>query len=716
MDVRNQFFRTILPLCAAVFIAACGGGDASPSPPAPPVSPAPTPVPPEPPGTLIGAAGGTVLGPNGASVVIPAGALTTDTRILIEQSAAGAPALPGGFSAGGLTFAFTPHGTVFALPVTVTLPFDPATVTAGTTPALYKTTALNQWEHLTNAVFGASTVSATVTSFSFLAPVVPPLVASRPVFEWDVFTLQGADLRYVRSVDGISVEGPLFEYYNLGPAARDGFVLAYDGELALGPDNIATAQLIASPDGRDWWVGTEAPLGIVRVAPEIVGSSVSYKQTQSFIKRSSDATLEFTLREAFLETSDANGILGRQCPTANTQPGSLVCNLINASIFFDFYAFTVPAAPFDDFSYFDSLHGNAAITGIAGSWASRAVTTVPSSRPLWTVENFAFSIETLETHEEALITMQLAQPRSFPVDLSSVAIGQAFTLQFEVRVSAHNLAAGSVNGEGAEFETSARAYLRDPLEIGGTSFAFSGLQPIETVLPVVRPAEVPAVPAPCVPGPAPNPASGVLQFSAPDYIQLESQLEPEVTVTRTGGATGAVTATFTTTDGTATAGTDYSSLNTTVYFADGDTTERAIPIALIEDALHSEPDRTVNLTLSQPGGCAALGPQSTAVLTIHDDDPPPPPALFTVGGTVIGLGANRLVLENHRGLFLDVDANGPFTFSSLPSPTGAGYFVRVFNQPRNALGFQTQQCTVTNGVGVFGNTDVTSVLVTCVDL
>lgn len=41
-------------------------------------------------------------------------------------------------------FAFTPHGTRFAVPVTVRLPFDPGTVPAGSAPALYKTHAQNQ--------------------------------------------------------------------------------------------------------------------------------------------------------------------------------------------------------------------------------------------------------------------------------------------------------------------------------------------------------------------------------------------------------------------------------------------------------------------------------------------------------------------------------------------------------------------------------------------
>jgi hypothetical protein len=111
-----------------------------------------------------------------------------------------------------------------------------------------------------------------------------------------------------------------------------------------------------------------------------------------------------------------------------------------------------------------------------------------------------------------------------------------------------------------------------------------------------------------------------------------------------------------------------------------------------------------------------LGTQTNAVLTIRDDDVPPPPTLFTVGGTVTGLTGTGLVLENHIGLFLPIDADGPFTFSDIPSPSGTAYFVRVFNQPLNSSGVQTQACTVTNGSGTFGNANVTDVVVTCEDL
>src|SRR3954453_21732874 len=110
--------------CLLLALGACGGGGDDGATPAPSL-----------PQTGIGPAGGTVSGPSGSKVVIPGGALTANTQIEVALSGAGVAALPAGFNAIGQMFAFTPHGTAFAVPVTITLPFDPASVPAGGTPA-----------------------------------------------------------------------------------------------------------------------------------------------------------------------------------------------------------------------------------------------------------------------------------------------------------------------------------------------------------------------------------------------------------------------------------------------------------------------------------------------------------------------------------------------------------------------------------------------------
>jgi ZU5 domain len=124
--------------------------------------------------TGIGPSGGTVTGPGGAKVVIPQGALSQNTEIAIAQTGTGAPALPPNVTTVGAMFAFTPHGTIFNAPVTVTMPFDISKLPAGSTPVLLKTNAAQStFETVVGATVSGSTMTAQVSSFSFLQVVIP---------------------------------------------------------------------------------------------------------------------------------------------------------------------------------------------------------------------------------------------------------------------------------------------------------------------------------------------------------------------------------------------------------------------------------------------------------------------------------------------------------------------------------------------------------------
>src|SRR5438094_659702 len=72
--------------------------------------------------------------------------------------------------------------------------------------------------------------------------------------------------------------------------------------------------------------------------------------------------------------------------------------------------------------------------------------------------------------------------------------------------------------------------------------------------------------------PTPAQVHGGLQFSSSNYVAGEPGGTVTITITRTGGTSGAVSALVTTTNGTALAGTDYTALTATtglVSFADG---------------------------------------------------------------------------------------------------------------------------------------------------
>jgi subtilisin family serine protease len=117
-----------------------------------------------------------------------------------------------------------------------------------------------------------------------------------------------------------------------------------------------------------------------------------------------------------------------------------------------------------------------------------------------------------------------------------------------------------------------------------------------------------------------NDTAGALQFISATYSVSEGVLSGKavIKVTRSGGTASGVTVNYSTGDGTAAAGSDYTATSGTLTFAVGQTS-KSFTIPIVKDTL-DESDETVNLTLSNPGGGATLGVQDTAVLTIIDND------------------------------------------------------------------------------------------------
>ena|GEM_PF-1075492 len=172
----------------------------------------------------------------------------------------------------------------------------------------------------------------------------------------------------------------------------------------------------------------------------------------------------------------------------------------------------------------------------------------------------------------------------------------------------------------------------------------------------------------CLPVTAPPP--GTLQFGAAAFSVNEGGGSALITVTRTGGSGGAVSVAYATANGSATAGSDYTTASSTLTWADGDVAAKTFSVPITNDAL-DEPDETVNLTLSNPTGGAALGTQTTAVLTITDDDPPPSLAINDVAQNEGNSGASAftfaVTLSAASGRTVTVDyatANGTATAGS----------------------------------------------------
>ena len=81
-----------------------------------------------------------------------------------------------------------------------------------------------------------------------------------------------------------------------------------------------------------------------------------------------------------------------------------------------------------------------------------------------------------------------------------------------------------------------------------------------------------------------------------------------LTALRNGAAVGAVSVDYSTSNGTATAGSDFAPATDTLHWADGDSSSKSISISVTDDG-QNESDETFTLTISDPSG-AALGSNS----------------------------------------------------------------------------------------------------------
>jgi len=116
-------------------------------------------------------------------------------------------------------------------------------------------------------------------------------------------------------------------------------------------------------------------------------------------------------------------------------------------------------------------------------------------------------------------------------------------------------------------------------------------------------------------GGEPPPSSGSLALLAASYSVVQGGGSANLTVGRAGGAAGAVSVTYATVDGTATAPANYTSASGTLQWADGDSSSRtiAVPVGATPALSGNEDFRVV---LSNPGGGASLGVLASAVVTI----------------------------------------------------------------------------------------------------
>jgi CSLREA domain-containing protein len=163
-------------------------------------------------------------------------------------------------------------------------------------------------------------------------------------------------------------------------------------------------------------------------------------------------------------------------------------------------------------------------------------------------------------------------------------------------------------------------------------------------------------------------ATGTFQFSTTSYLTLEgdSGTHPvTITVLRIGGSDGAASVHFATSNGNATAGSDYDAVSGDFTWADTDSTSRTFDVVVHGD-VSFEPNETVNLVLSNAQG-ATLGSPNKAVVGILNDD--------ALGGFISFSQPSYTVSESDGSLTITVnrtnDVSQPITVAYATDDSGA---------------------------------------------
>ena len=111
--------------------------------------------------------------------------------------------------------------------------------------------------------------------------------------------------------------------------------------------------------------------------------------------------------------------------------------------------------------------------------------------------------------------------------------------------------------------------------------------------------------------------AGTVQFEKATFTATEpasGTLLVEISVTRSGGNAGPATVAYSTADGSATAGEDYTATSGVLTFGFNEV-KKTFNVPVLADSV-IEGTETVRLTLSNPTGGLTVGPQSSAVLSI----------------------------------------------------------------------------------------------------
>jgi hypothetical protein len=136
-------------------------------------------------------------------------------------------------------------------------------------------------------------------------------------------------------------------------------------------------------------------------------------------------------------------------------------------------------------------------------------------------------------------------------------------------------------------------------------------------------------------------ALATVQFSPVAFSVDEGSGPANIAVGLSKVSGVAVTVTYSTSAGTATAGLDYTDTTAQLVFNPGETL-KTFPVSIVNDAL-DETDETVNLALSLPQNATLGTPDHVATLTILDNDNAPT-VQFSASGYTVNEGSNTATI------------------------------------------------------------------------
>jgi len=201
---------------------------------------------------------------------------------------------------------------------------------------------------------------------------------------------------------------------------------------------------------------------------------------------------------------------------------------------------------------------------------------------------------------------------------------------------------GNENGYEVERSDAGGGFtLISPLPAGATTFADSGLsRGVEYSYRVraIRPG---------IASSYSNTATAIieaLQLTSAAYSVAEAGGAVMVTVTRTGVPQGEVTVEYFTESGTAVDGSDFTGVEGTLTFGDGDTSKTVV-VTVAADVLVEGPE-TFTFTIRNPSG-VGLGSPTVATVTIADDTVVTQPT--NLAATVLGAALVQLAWQDNSG-------------------------------------------------------------------